>query len=66
MIAPEKPTSILVFFILEVHSINNRFISHDFEGFEPGEDAKLYKTKRFIEERTQSEMPPEDKLHVIW
>jgi len=22
--------------------------------------------KRFIEERTQSEMPPEDKLHVIW
>ena len=48
------------------HSSNNRFILHDSEGFEPGENAKFDTVKRFIEERTRSEMPPNARLHVIW
>jgi len=48
------------------HSSNNRFILHDSEGFEPGEDAKFSTVKRFIEERTRSEMSPNARLHVIW
>ncbi|KAF8525511.1 hypothetical protein BU17DRAFT_83721 [Hysterangium stoloniferum] len=48
------------------HSSNNRFILHEAEGFEPGESEKLNKAKCFIEERTRSEMPETDKLHVIW
>ncbi|KAF8521772.1 hypothetical protein BU17DRAFT_87676 [Hysterangium stoloniferum] len=48
------------------HSSNNRFILHDSEGFEPGESEKLEKVKRFITERTRSEAPDNEKLHVIW
>jgi len=48
------------------HSSNNRFILHDSEGFEPGEDAKLNTVKRFIEKRTRSDMSPDARLHVIW
>jgi GTP-binding protein EngB required for normal cell division len=48
------------------HSSNNRFILHDSEGFEPGEDAKFDTVKHFIEDRTRSEMSPEARLHVIW
>jgi len=48
------------------HSSNDRFILHDSKGFEPGEGANLNIVKRFIEERTQSEMSPDARLHVIW
>ncbi|KAF8525512.1 hypothetical protein BU17DRAFT_83723 [Hysterangium stoloniferum] len=48
------------------HSSNTRFILHDSEGFEPGESEKFEKVKRFIEERTRSDVPDNEKLHVIW
>jgi hypothetical protein len=48
------------------HFNNNRFILHDSEGFEPGQDAKFNAVKRFIEERTRSEIPPQDRLHLVW
>ncbi|KAF8813132.1 hypothetical protein BYT27DRAFT_7131823 [Phlegmacium glaucopus] len=43
---------------------NTRFILHDSQGFEPGEDANFNLVKNFIEER--SKMPPKDRLHAIW
>ncbi|KAM6495044.1 hypothetical protein JOM56_009667 [Amanita muscaria] len=48
------------------HPSNNRFILHDSEGFEPGQDAKFNTVKRFIEERDRSEVPQKDRLHVVW
>ena len=44
---------------------NNRFILHDSEGFEPGEDAKFKTVRDFIEER--SKRPDlSERLHGIW
>lgn len=44
---------------------NDRFMLHDSEGFEPGEDIKFKTVKKFIEE--QSKMPQlKDRLHAIW
>jgi hypothetical protein len=44
---------------------NDRFILHDSEGFEPGEDAKLNTVKRFIENRSKTSQLKE-RLHAIW
>jgi len=44
---------------------NDRFILHDSEGFEPGEDAKFKTVMDFIEER--SKRPDlRERLHAIW
>src|SRR5882757_3695976 len=44
---------------------NVRFILHDSEGFEPGEDAKFNTVMNFIEDRIK--MPDISKrLHAIW
>ncbi|KAF8523355.1 hypothetical protein BU17DRAFT_86101 [Hysterangium stoloniferum] len=48
------------------HSSNTRFILHDSQGFEPGDDTKLNIVKHFIEKLTEEEVPDKDKLHVIW
>jgi predicted GTPase len=46
-------------------SDNDRFILHDSEGFEPGEDVKLNTVKHFIEQR-RHEPQLKDRLHAIW
>ncbi len=47
------------------HNDNDRFILHDSEGFEPGEDAKFNTVMDFIEER--SKRPDlSERLHAIW
>jgi hypothetical protein len=44
---------------------NDRFILHDSEGFEPGEDAKFKTVMDFIDER--SKRPDlRERLHAIW
>ena len=48
------------------HRNNDRFILHDSEGFEPGQDGKVNTVKTFIAERTQSEIPPEERLNAVW
>ncbi len=47
------------------HNDNDRFILHDSEGFEPGEDAKLNTVMDFIEERIKRPDLSE-RLHAIW
>ena len=47
------------------HPSNDRFVLHDSEGFEPGEEAKINVVKRFIEERNGMPLL-KDKLHAIW
>jgi predicted GTPase len=44
---------------------NDRFILHDSEGFEPGEDAKFKTVMDFIDERSKK---PDlgERLHAIW
>ena len=47
------------------HKDNDRFILHDSEGFEPGDDSKFNTVKNFIKDR--SEKPDlRERLHAIW
>ena len=47
------------------HKDNDRFILHDSEGFEPGENAKFNTVKDFIEDRSKRSDLSE-RLHAIW
>ncbi|KAE9389866.1 hypothetical protein BT96DRAFT_1024864 [Gymnopus androsaceus JB14] len=44
---------------------NDRFVAHDSEGYEPGEESKFEALQRFIEKR-RSEVKLANKVHVIW
>ena len=50
----------------EIHSPeNNRFVLHDSQGFEPGEEENLAAVKSFVKARN-SQPDLKEKIHTIW
>ena len=47
------------------HKDNDRFILHDSEGFEPGQDAKFNTVMGFIDDRSKR-VSDSERLHAIW